>query len=139
MFLCQIFFPSLGSRLPLIVTLSPKLWYLPFQNPNSPRRSKSLKHKNGKWDWNNGSNSSYVFCDLLLEGGGWGAWGVEGGPMILLSPPLPLWLFSGFSVCTSASNTLPLLFSSSGELSNSDPFKVSRGCPLISFCRLGGI
>ena len=45
---CQIFFPSLGSRLPLIVTLSPKLWYLPFQNPNSPRRSKSLKHKNGK-------------------------------------------------------------------------------------------
>lgn len=49
--------------------------------------------------------------------------------MILLSPPLPLWLFSGFSVCTSASNTLPLLFSSSGELSNSDPFKVSRSCP----------
>lgn len=48
--------------------------------------------------------------------------------MILLSPPLPLWLFSGFSVCTSASNTLPLLFSSSGELSNSDPFKVSRCC-----------
>ncbi|XP_021095899.1 ataxin-7-like protein 3 isoform X6 [Heterocephalus glaber] len=49
------------------------------KNPNSPRRSKSLKHKNG------------------------------------------------FSVCTSASNTLPLLFSSSGELSNSDPFKPLNG------------
>uniref|UniRef100_A0A452FJ22 Ataxin-7-like protein 3 n=1 Tax=Capra hircus TaxID=9925 RepID=A0A452FJ22_CAPHI len=35
------------------------LWYLPFQNPNSPRRSKSLKHKNGKWGWNNGSDSNY--------------------------------------------------------------------------------
>lgn len=70
MFLCQIFFPSLGSRLPLIVTLSPKLWYLPFQNPNSPRRSKSLKHKNGKWVLNNGSDSSCVFWDSLPEGGG---------------------------------------------------------------------
>lgn len=60
MFLCQIFFPSLGSRLPLIVTLSPKLWYLPFQNPNSPRRSKSLKHKNGKWGLKDGGGSSCV-------------------------------------------------------------------------------
>lgn len=75
MFLCQIFFPSLGSRLPLIVTLSPKLWYLPFQNPNSPRRSKSLKHKNGKWGCNNVSDSSCVFWDSLLEGGRWEAWG----------------------------------------------------------------
>lgn len=64
-----------------------------------------------------------------VEVGSLGDRGIEGGPVILLSPPLPLWLFSGFSVCTSASNTLPLLFSSSGELSNSDPFKVSRGCP----------
>lgn len=64
--------------------------------------------------------------------GGLGDRGIEGGPVILLSPPLPLWLFSGFSVCTSASNTLPLLFSSSGELSNSDPFKVSEwGLPLL--------
>lgn len=70
MLLCQIFFPSLGSRLPLIVTLSPKLWYLPFQNPNSPRRSKSLKHKNGKWGRSNGIASSYVFWDSLLGGGG---------------------------------------------------------------------
>lgn len=65
MFLCQIFFPSLGSRLPLIVTLSPKLWYLPFQNPNSPRRSKSLKHKNGElsnsdpFKYNNSTGISY--------------------------------------------------------------------------------
>lgn len=59
--------------------------------------------------------------------------------MSLLSPPLPLWLFSGFSVCTSASNTLPLLFSSSGELSNSDPFKVSRSFFLCLFSLpLGG-
>lgn len=72
MFLCQIFFPSLGSRLPLIVTLSPKLWYLPFQNPNSPRRSKSLKHKNGEWGLNNGDDLSCVFRDSLLEGGGGG-------------------------------------------------------------------
>lgn len=70
MFLCQIFFPSLGSRLPLIVTLSPKLWYLPFQNPNSPRRSKSLKHKNGKWGLNDGGDSRYVCWGSLLEGGG---------------------------------------------------------------------
>ncbi|XP_036306872.1 ataxin-7-like protein 3 isoform X13 [Pipistrellus kuhlii] len=67
---------------------SDKLWYLPFQNPNSPRRSKSLKHKNG------------------------------------------------FSVCTSASNTLPLLFSSSGELSNSDPFKYNSSTG-ISYETLG--
>lgn len=64
-----------------------------------------------------------------VEVGSLGDRAIEGGPVIVLSPPLPLWLFSGFSVCTSASNTLPLLFSSSGELSNSDPFKVSRDWP----------
>ncbi|XP_034362556.1 ataxin-7-like protein 3 isoform X1 [Arvicanthis niloticus] len=79
---------SYGSEKKAKKRKSDKLWYLPFQNPNSPRRSKALKHKNG------------------------------------------------FSVCTSASNTLPLLFSSSGELSNSDPFKYSNSTG-ISYETLG--
>ncbi|XP_052514407.1 ataxin-7-like protein 3 isoform X1 [Budorcas taxicolor] len=79
---------SYGSEKKAKKRKSDKLWYLPFQNPNSPRRSKSLKHKNG------------------------------------------------FSVCTSASNTLPLLFSSSGELSNSDPFKYNNSTG-ISYETLG--
>lgn len=68
LFLCQIFFPSLGSRPPLIAALPPKLWYLPFQNPNSPRRSKSLKHKNGKWGQTNRGTASCVITGLV--GGG---------------------------------------------------------------------
>ncbi|MEJ1283948.1 ataxin 7-like 3 [Cricetulus griseus] len=37
---------SYGSEKKAKKRKSDKLWYLPFQNPNSPRRSKSLKHKN---------------------------------------------------------------------------------------------
>ncbi|XP_037018040.1 ataxin-7-like protein 3 isoform X3 [Artibeus jamaicensis] len=56
---------SYGSEKKAKKRKSDKLWYLPFQNPNSPRRSKSLKHKNGElsnsdpFKYNNSTGISY--------------------------------------------------------------------------------
>lgn len=79
MFVKSFFLPGFSAppyRYPF-----PVLWYLPFQNPNSPRRSKSLKHKNGKWG---GTMGVILTMSSKFVAGGW-RWrgrGIMGGPVI---------------------------------------------------------
>ena len=85
---------------------------LSLQNPNSPRRSKSLKHKNGEGRGFGGGEGPREL------GGGWvSGRGCEEGGAVMGS--------------VGALISHPPNFS--GELSgNPDPFKVREACPLLS-------
>lgn len=114
-------FPSLGSRLPLIVTLSPKLGISHSRTP-IPSKIKSLKHKNGKWGGTMGvilTMSSGTCCwRVEVEGQRMGR-----AAQSFYHPTSSLVIFR--VLCLYLCIKHPSLLSSSGELSRPDPcFKV---------------